>query len=169
MECISCRHIRRRENGFLSSDRKKKNRPGSGIPVKTIGLVEADGSGIAVSEQREIDAVHRLWGEHRPGGPLVAMGSVAPIKGLTVDVGGAGTIDGFEFASSSQGNECTLNVENLPDEGATLPGAYPNCTGLDNVAGWSLKLGGEATKRYRIAYSNGAISVLPVGTVILLR
>ena len=103
------------------------------------------------------------------GARLVAMGSVAPIKGLSVDVGGAGTIDGFEFAAASSGSECTLNVENLPDNGATLPGAYPNCTGLDKVAGWSLKVGGEATKRYRIAYSNGTISVLPVGTVILFR
>ena len=35
---------------------------GSGIPVKTIGLVEADGSGIAVSEQREIARRGRwLW------------------------------------------------------------------------------------------------------------
>lgn len=57
---------------------------GSGIPVKTIGLVEADGSGIAVSEQREIDAVHRLWGEHHPGGPLVAMGSVKGNIGHTL-------------------------------------------------------------------------------------
>ena len=98
------------------------------------------------------------------GARLVAVGPVAPIKGLTVDVGGAGTIDGFALAENG-----SLNVENLPDNGATLPGAYPNCTGLDKVAGWSLKVGGEATKRYRIAYSNGAISVLPVGTVILLR
>ena len=60
-------------------------------------------------------------------------------------------------------------IENLPDDGATLPGTYLNCTAFDNVADWSLKVGGEDTKRYRIAYSNGAISVLPVGTVILFR
>ena len=77
---------------------------------------------------------------------------------------GAGTIDGFAFAGDG-----TLNVENLPDDGATLPGTYLNCTAFDNVADWSLKVGGEDTKRYRIAYSNGAISVLPVGTVILFR
>lgn len=95
---------------------------------------------------------------------LVAVGPVAPIKGLSVDVGGAGTIDGFAFAG-----EGSLNVENLPDDGATLPGTYLNCTAFDNVAGWSLKVGGEDTKRYRIAYSNGTIQILPVGTVILLR
>ena len=95
---------------------------------------------------------------------LVAVGPVAPIKGLSVDVGGAGTIDGFAFAG-----EGSLNVENLPDDGATLPGTYLNCTGFDNVADWSLKVGGDDTKRYRIAYSNGTIQILPVGTVILLR
>ncbi len=56
----------------------------NGIPVKTIGLVEADGSGIPVSERREIDAVQRLWGEHRPGGPLVALGSVKGNIGHTL-------------------------------------------------------------------------------------
>ena len=50
-----------------------------------------------------------------------------------------------------------------------LPDLSRKGFGLDKVAGWSLKVGGEATKRYRIAYSNGAISVLPVGTVILFR
>ena len=57
---------------------------GSGIPVKTVGLIEADGSGIAIAERREIEAVHRLWGEHRPGGPLVAMGSVKGNIGHTL-------------------------------------------------------------------------------------
>ena len=57
---------------------------GKGIPVRTIGLVEADGSGIAVAEQREIEAVQRLWGEHKPGGPLVAMGSVKGNIGHTL-------------------------------------------------------------------------------------
>ncbi len=95
---------------------------------------------------------------------LVAVGPVAPIKGLSVDVGGAGTIDGFAFAGNG-----ALNVENLPDDGATLPGTYLNCTGFDNIADWSLKAGGEDTKRYRIACSNGTIQIIPVGTVILIR
>ena len=57
---------------------------GSGIPMKTVGLVEADGSGIAVAERREIEAVQKLWGEHRPGGPLVAIGSVKGNIGHTL-------------------------------------------------------------------------------------
>ncbi len=46
------------------------------VPIRSIGLVEADGSGIASAEARELDALHRLWGVHRPGMPLVGVGSV---------------------------------------------------------------------------------------------
>ena len=46
------------------------------IPVRTVGLIEADGSGVAGPEAREIEAIQRLWGEHKPGGPLVGVGSV---------------------------------------------------------------------------------------------
>ena len=55
-----------------------------GIPVRTIGLIEADGSGISSQENREIDMVHRLWGEHKPGGPLVGIGSVKGNVGHTL-------------------------------------------------------------------------------------
>ena len=33
-------------------------------------------SGIPEMDAEEVDAVQRLWGEHRPGGPLVGIGSV---------------------------------------------------------------------------------------------
>jgi hypothetical protein len=46
------------------------------VPVKTIGLIEADGSGIEIMERREIATIQSLWGEHLPGGPLVGIGSV---------------------------------------------------------------------------------------------
>ena len=55
-----------------------------GVPVKTIGLVEADGNGIAANDRREIDVIQRLWGEHRPGGPLVGIGSVKGNIGHTM-------------------------------------------------------------------------------------
>jgi len=56
----------------------------AGVPITSIGLVEADGTGIAAAEEREISAVQRLWGEHRPGGPLVGMGSVKGNIGHTL-------------------------------------------------------------------------------------
>lgn len=54
------------------------------VPARTIGLVEADGSGIGVAEAREIAAIQKLWGEHHPGGPLVGIGSVKGNIGHTL-------------------------------------------------------------------------------------
>ena len=52
--------------------------------AESIALVEADGSGIRASEAREIEALRRLWGEHRPGGALVGIGSVKGNIGHTL-------------------------------------------------------------------------------------
>ena len=54
------------------------------VHVQTIGLVEADGSCIAEAERRELEAIQRLWGEHRPGMPLVGVGSVKGNVGHTL-------------------------------------------------------------------------------------
>ena len=56
----------------------------AGVDVRTIGLVEADGSGIKAAEDRELEAIQRLWGEHRPGMPLVGVGSVKGNVGHTL-------------------------------------------------------------------------------------
>ena len=56
----------------------------AGVPVRTIGLIEADGSCIKDAENRELDAIQRLWGEHRPGAPLVGIGSVKGNIGHTL-------------------------------------------------------------------------------------
>ena len=54
------------------------------VPVKSIGLVEADGSGLPDAEARELSAIRRLWGEHTPGSPLVGVGSVKGNVGHTL-------------------------------------------------------------------------------------
>ena len=54
------------------------------VPVQTIGLVEADGSGIGPAETRELEAIRRLWGDHKPGMPLVGVGSVKGNVGHTL-------------------------------------------------------------------------------------
>ena len=56
----------------------------AGIPVTTIGLIEADGSGIRTAEARELATIKRMWGEHRPGLPLVGVGSVKGNIGHTL-------------------------------------------------------------------------------------
>ena len=54
------------------------------VPVSSIGLIEADGSGIAAQEAREIAAIRKLWGPHTPGSPLVGLGSVTGNIGHTL-------------------------------------------------------------------------------------
>ena len=56
----------------------------AGVQVQTIGLVEADGSCIGEAERRELAAIQRLWGEHKPGMPLVGVGSVKGNIGHTL-------------------------------------------------------------------------------------
>lgn len=54
------------------------------IPVDSIGLIEANGSGIATQEARELETITRLWGPHRPGRSLVGLGSVTGNIGHTL-------------------------------------------------------------------------------------
>ena len=54
------------------------------VPVKSVGLVEAAGSGVPETDARAVDAIRRLWGDHRPGEPLVGVGSVKGNIGHTM-------------------------------------------------------------------------------------
>lgn len=45
-------------------------------PLSTIAMIEADGSGFPEMDGADIATIQRLWGEHRPGGALVGVGSV---------------------------------------------------------------------------------------------
>lgn len=54
------------------------------VDISSIGLIEADGSGIAAQEAREIAAIQKLWGPHVPGKPLVGLGSVTGNIGHTL-------------------------------------------------------------------------------------
>ena len=56
----------------------------AGVPITTIGLIEADGSCIGAAESRELMTIKSLWGEHRPGMPLVGVGSVKGNIGHTL-------------------------------------------------------------------------------------
>jgi len=56
----------------------------AGVPITTIGLIEADGSGIRAAEARELATIKKMWGEHRPGLPLVGVGSVKGNIGHTL-------------------------------------------------------------------------------------
>ena len=46
------------------------------VDIRSIQMVEANGSGIPEEDFEEVAAIQELWGEHRPGGELVGVGSV---------------------------------------------------------------------------------------------
>lgn len=98
------------------------------------------------------------------GARLVSRGDVE-IRGLTVDMNGAGTIENFSFAENG-----VLNVKNITRKGGDLPGAFANCTGASNIAGWTLKVDGKETSRMHIAVSpSGEIRVVPDGMMLIYR
>ena len=45
-------------------------------PFRSVVIGRGDGSGIADADEEQVAAVQKLWGEHKPGGPLVGIGSV---------------------------------------------------------------------------------------------
>ena len=46
------------------------------VPIKSMQLIEGDGCGLPEIDAEQVAAVQSLWGEHRPGDPLVGIGSV---------------------------------------------------------------------------------------------
>ena len=83
---------------------------------------------------------------------------------LKVDSAGAGTIDGFTFAENG-----TIDVTNPPDSSSFLPGTYVNCSGLENVSGWTLKVDGKANAKYKVSVRNGKIFFCRPGFIIKFR
>lgn len=123
--------------------------PIAGGPEGTANALEGAGSSFSVAE----------------GARLVAQGA-ATIPGLVVDADGAGTVDGFAFAENG-----TLTVNNLPKNGGALPGTYVNCTGLENVANWTLSNGdsGRVLSSWSISVKDGVITLIPPGAVLIVE
>ena len=103
------------------------------------------------------------------GARFVSLGGTAPIMGLKVDAQSAGTIENFAFAEKGEGDDCTLDVANITSAGGELPGTYVNCTGLANVARWSLKVGGVENSKMHIVVEGGKIRIVPVGLIMTIR
>ena len=99
-----------------------------------------------------------------PGGVLKCIGQME-LANLSVDCAGAGTIDGFGFVQE----EGTLNVEGITGDSVELPITFANANGVENIAGWTLKVGGSETCHYRHGVSGGKIKVYKVGIRVLIR
>ena len=88
------------------------------------------------------------------------------ISSLKVDSAGAGTIDGFTFAENG-----TFDVEAGEDMQriTVLPGSYVNCSGLANVARWSVRFNGTPSDKYIVGVRDGHITLTKRGFVIVYK
>ena len=98
------------------------------------------------------------------GGGVVRAESTISTSCLKVDALSAGTIENFAFTENG-----TLDVANITTIGGLLPGTYVNCTGLENVARWSLKIGGVENSKMHIVVEDGKIRIVPVGLIMTIR
>ena len=100
------------------------------------------------------------------GATLRTSDTVAELKSLKVDSAGAGTIEGFSFASQGM-----LDVMYSGSKQGTvvLPGTYLSCSGMENISGWRLKVNGAESNSYRIKARNGRIALVLRGMFITVR
>lgn len=82
---------------------------------------------------------------------------------LTIDATDAGAIESFAFAQNG-----VLNLVNVSSS-MMLPGTYAGCSGLENVANWTVKIGGRVRTRTRVVAVDGRLKVLVPGTAIGFR
>ncbi len=97
------------------------------------------------------------------GARLVSRGG-GTIRGLTIDMNGAGTIENFSFAENG-----TLNVVNPPKDSGVLPGAFVNCSGIGNISGWGVKIDGSPTDKCFIRIRGDRIYIVRRGFVLVYR
>ena len=97
-----------------------------------------------------------------PGATLRAAGEgIAAIRSVAADasVSGTGTIEGFSFASDG-----SLEVANLSGNGEhVLPLECVDCTGFENVQGWTLDIDGIGARGRRARVRNGRLCIVPKG------
>ena len=89
----------------------------------------------------------------------------AQLRVLTLDcAAGAGRVEGFAVASAGR-----LDVLNAPGGSATLPGAFTNCTDMDNFKNWELFVDGQRARNLGILVSNGQLRLVSKGTILVVR
>ena len=91
------------------------------LPVSSIQLIEADGSGVPEADVAEAEGIVRLWGEHKAGDPLVGVGSVKGNVGHCFWAAGAASLLKAALAlhyrvlppqiATDRPLECLANVE----------------------------------------------------------
>jgi hypothetical protein len=81
---------------------------------------------------------------------------------------GGGTVKGFEFAESG-----TISIVNVPASGGNLKTASftpADCTGVENMSGWTLLVDGEANSKYSVKVaSDGTVRLSSPAMRLIIR
>lgn len=86
---------------------------------------------------------------------------------LTYDAAlGAGEIENAVFAAN--GTLYYTSVSGKPKTGTMLPYVLTDCSGLENLATWSVVINGKATS-WRVSTSGGQITLIAPGTFIVVK
>ncbi len=127
-------------------------RPGAGFP-----MIPCSSTPMPLQNVRSVSV---------DAGATLRANQEVPLHALKVDASGAGTIDGFSFASSG-----TLDavLDGAGTESLELPGTYVNCSGMEGIAGWNLKVNGSPSGKYRIRVNDGKIRLVIKGVVISIK
>lgn len=81
-------------------------------------------------------------------------------------MGGAGTIDGFEFA-----DEGTVDfVGDVPAKGAaSFQITIANSMTASNIAGWSFTVNGVTDAKREMVFNGQTLSLLPKGLLLIVK
>ena len=99
------------------------------------------------------------------GATLKAIGGLTLDK-LDIDASGAGTFDGFAFAEAG-----VIDVKgaDLSAGDIELPATFSNCTDLENVRFWTVRIGGTEKKGRVIEVRNGKLHLVRLGLSVIVR
>ncbi len=83
---------------------------------------------------------------------------------VTLAAGATGSIDGFAF-----GENGTFEIDAMNDNVVSVAVTLPNAHGLDNVASWSVKVGGVTKSRYRVTARANGFTLSKGGITVIFR
>lgn len=132
----------------------------------TTGNPNPHTGGVALYRGSTLRTWHVLEGGNAvsvaPGAKIAADGNIT-LSSITLAATGGGTIEGFSFAQSG-----TIDVTGWDGSHAEIPLNFVNATGLANVSGWNLKIGGDASSR-RFAVTETGIRLMARGINLSFR
>ena len=84
---------------------------------------------------------------------------------LRIDANGAGTLAGFVISDAG-----TLDILNYARGMGALPMTFENCTGIENLVNWSVRINDTAKPAYKIEVTaDGKVRLVPPGALLIVR